>query len=143
MRWPGYAAFYYEAFPIETLTRITFPLIDGVQTGGMKLDEFFALKKSIENTGLTNPIIVENDQNFRIAMGHNRVEVVEQLGNTHIKAVVLVEGIMPMLPGHEGIPNRFFEERMAVLHPGDETWRKSQWADRILKSCRQEVATAT
>ena len=142
MRWPGYAAFYYDAFPIEKLTRVSFPLIDGIQTGGMKLDEFLTLKENIKDVGLINPIIIENDHRFRIAMGYNRVEVMQQLGNTHIKAIVLVQGITHMLPGHEGISNRFFEERMAQLHPGDETWRKSQWADRVLKSCRQETEVA-
>lgn len=142
MRWPGYAAFYYEAFPIDKLTRVKFPPIEGIQTGGMKLDEFLALKENIREKGLINPIIVENDHRFRIAMGYNRVEVMQQLGYTHIKAVVLVRGIMVMQPGHEGISNRFFEERMAVLHPGDETWRKSQWADRVLKSCKQEIEEA-
>ena len=143
MRWPGYAAFYYKAFPIEKLTRVNFPLIEGIQTGGMQLDDFLALKESIEEIGLTNPIIVERDHRFRIAMGYNRTEAMLQLDNTHIKAVVLVKGVTHMLPGHEGISNRFFEERMALLHPGDETWRKSQWADRVLKSCRQEVEVKT
>lgn len=139
MRWPGYAAFYYEAFPIEKLARVNFPLIDGIQTGGMKLDDFLSLVGSIKKIGLTNPIIVENDHRFRIAMGYNRTEAMLRLDNTHIKSVVLVQGVTHMLPGSEGIPNRFFEERMAKLHPGDETWRKSQWADRVLKSCRQEI----
>ena len=142
MRWPGYAAYYYEAFPIEKLTRVSFPPIDGIQTGGMKLNEFLTLRENIKDVGLTNPIIIENDQRFRIAMGYNRVEVMQQLGNTHIKAVVLVNGIKHMLPGHEGIPNRYFEERMAALHPSDETWRKSQWATRVLRSCKQEIEEA-
>jgi len=108
MRWPGYAAFYYEAFPIDKLTRVKFPPIDGVQTGGMKLNEFLTLKENIKEVGMINPIIIENDYRFRIAMGYNRVEVMQQLGNTHIKAIVLVRGIMHMLPGHKGISNRFF-----------------------------------
>lgn len=138
MRWVGYAAFYYEAFPIDKLARVEFPLIEGTQTGGMKLNTFLELKENIGENGLINPIIVENDKRFRIAMGYNRVEVMRQLEHTHIKAVILVHGIKAMEPGHEGIPNRFFEERMGVIHPGDETWRKSQWATRVLKSCRQE-----
>lgn len=143
MRWPGYAAYYYEAFPIEKLTRIDFPSINGIQTGGMKLNEFLTLKENIKEVGLTNPIIIEQDQRFRIAMGYNRVEVMEQLGYTHIKAVLLVQGIMSMLPGHISIPNRFFEERMKTLHPSDDTWRKSQWITRVLRSCVQELEVAT
>jgi hypothetical protein len=75
-------------------------------------------------------------------MGHNRVEAMEQLGHTHIKAILLVRGIMAMLPGHKNIPNRFFEERMQTIHPGDDSWRKSQWTTRVLRSCRQELEEA-
>ncbi len=142
MRWPGYAAYYYDAFPIEKLTRNKLPTFGDVKTGGMSLTKFLALKESIENEGLTNPIIIEQDQRFRIAMGHNRVEAMEQLGHTHIKAVLLVQGIKAMQPGHKGIPNRFFEEQMGTIHPGDDTWRASQWAKRVLRSCIQEVEAA-
>lgn len=139
MRWPGYAAFYYEAYPIDELFRRKIPLKEGKQTGGMGLAEFEALKKSISTEGLINPIIVERGRTDMIAMGFNRVEAMEQLGNSCIKAVVLVQGVTHMLPNHIGIPNRFFEHRMKSLHPGDELWRKSQWALRVLRSCRQEI----
>ncbi|MEE9581016.1 MAG: ParB/Srx family N-terminal domain-containing protein [Nitrosomonadaceae bacterium] len=127
---------------MNKLTRNKLPLYEGTKTGGMGRNKFLELKESIKNDGLTNPIIIEQDQNFRIAMGHNRVEAMEQLGHTHIKAVLLVQGIMIMHPGHKGIPNRFFEERMHSLHPGDDTWRLSQWAKRVLKSCKQELEVA-
>ena len=142
MRWPGYAAYYYDAFPIEKLTRHKQPTFKDVKTGGMSPVNFLKLKESIKDEGLINPIIIEQDQRFRIAMGHNRVEAMHQLGHTHIKAVLLVRGIMAMQPGHENIPNRFFEERMGSLHPGDETWRASQWSKRVLRSCPQEVEAA-
>ena len=143
MRWPGYAAYYYEAFPIEKLARLKLPLYKGMKTGGMTYEAFLQLKESIENEGLINPIIIERDQTYRIAMGHIRVEAVEQLGYTTIKAVLLVQGIKIMQTGHKSIANRFFEEDMHSLHPGDNTWRKSQWALRVLKSCRQEIKVKT
>ena len=141
-RWPGYAAYYYEAFPMDKLVRWKLPTYGDLKTGGMGRKEFMALKESIENDGLINPIIIEQDQRFRIALGHNRVEVMYQLGRTHIKAVLLVKGIKIMLPEKRSIPNRFFVEQMKTLHPGDETWRLSQWAKRVALSCRQELEVA-
>ena len=141
-RWPGYAAYYYEAFPMDKLVRWKAPTYADLKTGGMGRKEFLALKESIENDGLINPIIIEQDQQFRIAIGHNRVEAMYQLGHTHIKAVLLVKGGKHMLPGKIGIPNRFFVEQMKSLQPGDETWRLSQWAKRVVGSCRQELEVA-
>jgi hypothetical protein len=110
-----------------------------LKTGGMKKDEFLSLRDNIKEHGLINPIIVEVDGGSpprdRIAMGNNRVEVVEQLGDKHVKALVFFKSIAPPeeLGEHIEITDTNLEAFMEVKHPGDNTWKKSSWADRLLK----------
>ena len=118
------------------------PTINGTTTGGMGEKKFLGLKESIKNEGLINPIIIENDQRFRIAMGNNRVEAMRQLGHDHIKAVVIIKGAKDLLPGHQLIPNHCFESFMGEIHPGDDLWKHSQWAKRVLRSAVQVSSTS-
>lgn len=108
-----------------------------LKTGGMKEDEFLALKEDIKENGLINPIVVEVDSGpvYRIAMGNNRVEAIKQLGYTHVKALVLFCYSQPTddLGPYEKINDSDLEQFMANKHPGDETWKKSGWCDRLLK----------
>lgn len=137
MRWAGYNAYYYKAFPMEALTLCLRPTINGTTTGGMGVKQFLALKESIQKEGLINPIVIESSKTFRIALGHNRVEAMKQFGHTHIKAVVINKGARSLLPGYEGIPNQCFEAFMKRTHPGDKLWVSSQWAKRVIRSAIQ------
>lgn len=136
-----YKPHYYEKFPIEKLHRLNFSHMycDGVKTGGMKREAFLSLHDDIAEKGLINPIIVEVDAGhpprYRIAMGNNRVEVVEQLGHEHVKALVFFKSIEPPngLGEYVKIVDSELETFMEEKHPGDETWKKSGWADRLLK----------
>lgn len=138
-----YKPYYYDAFPIEKLRLLDFSHMhfDELKTGGMKKDEFLNLKDNIEKNGLINPIVVEVDSGpvYRIAMGNNRVEAMKQLGYTEIKALVLFcythppEELGPCLQ----INDNDLETFMAIKHPGDETWRKSGWCDRLLKFVKE------
>ena len=134
-----YKAYYFDEFPIDRLTFLDFShmYVDGMKTGGMKKDAFLSLKNSIETEGLTNPIIVEVDSGprYRIAMGNNRAEVVKQLGHTHIKALVLFNCTQPSAADgkHTHVLDTDLEDFMSEVHPGDETWKKSGWVDRLLK----------
>jgi hypothetical protein len=137
-----YKPYYYDAFPIEKLRLLDFSHMhfDGLKTGGMKEEEFLSLRDNIEKNGLINPIVVEVDSGpvYRIAMGNNRVEALKQLGHTHVKALVLFcytqpsEELGPCLQ----VNDSDLESFMSIKHPGDETWRKSGWCDRLLKFVR-------
>lgn len=142
-----YTPHYVEEFPIDKLQRIPFPeqhVYDGIQTGGMKKDAFLALKDDIKKNGLINPIIVEvqsgHPARFIIAMGMNRTEAWRQLGHDTIKAVVITKDnrqLSDYVDNSKEIPTHTFQEFMADNHPGDELWKKSVWANRVLKSVLQ------
>jgi hypothetical protein len=136
-----YKPHYFEKFPIKQLHRLDFSHMhyDGLKTGGMDKEDFLSLRDDIAANGLINPIIVEVDAGqpprYRIAMGNNRVEVVDQLGDEYVKALVFFKAITP--PDYLGtcteILDSDLEEFMKEKHPGDDTWKKSGWADRLLK----------
>jgi hypothetical protein len=134
-----YKAYYFESFPIKELMFLDFTHmhVDGIKTGGMKKEAFLSLTDSIRSEGLINPIIVEVDSGprFRIAMGNNRAEVVKQLGEDFIKALVFFNCTQPTpeLGECTHIFDTDLEAFMEEKHPGDETWKKSAWADRLLK----------
>ena len=134
-----YKPYYFDNFPIEKLRLLDFSHMhfNKLKTGGMKEDEFLALKEDIKENGLINPIVVEVDSGpvYRIAMGNNRVEAIKQLGYTHVKALVLFCYSQPTddLGPYEKINDGDLEQFMANKHPGDETWKKSGWCDRLLK----------
>lgn len=134
-----YKPFYFEDFPIDKLSRLDLAHMHfgEVRTGGMKEDAFLALKSNIKEHGLINPIVVEVDSGprYRIAMGNNRVEAVDQLGHKHVKALVLFKCTQPTADLGENIPieDGELEAFMERAHPGDDFWKKSGWADRLLK----------
>ncbi len=138
-----YRAYYFEELPIARLQTIDFAHMDfgDLHTGGMQPEEFLHLKDDIRKNGLINPIVVEvdagNPRRFRIAMGNNRVEVCDQLGDKTIKALVIVKGHDKPFDGlgeYTEIEQPNLEHFMAQVHPGDEFWKKSAWADRILRA---------
>lgn len=134
-----YKAYYFESFPIDQLFMPDFSHmhIEGLKTGGMKKDEFLSLYADIEKNGLTNPIVVEVDSGprYRVAMGNNRTEVLKQLGHETIKSLVLFNCTQPTpdLGDYTQIVDSELEEFMKEKHPGDDLWKKSGWADRLLK----------
>ncbi len=138
-----YRAYYFEELPIARLQTLDFSHMHfgETKTGGMPLEEFLALKDDIRQRGLINPIVVEVDSGtpprFRIAMGNNRVEACSQLGWETIKALVIVKGYnLPFehLGEYTHIKHPDLETFMADKHPGDELWKKSSWADRMIKA---------
>lgn len=135
--WCQYKPYYYENFPIARLKILDFPHmhIDGIRTGGMKKEAFLALKESIEKDGLVNPIVIEVDSGpcYRIAMGNNRVEVIRQKGGEFIKALVLFRSSQPVESDGPCTHITDLESFMGKVHPGDSSWKKSGWADRLLK----------
>lgn len=136
MRWQGYNAYYYESLPMDILSAFDIPEKDGVKTGGMPADTFLSLVESIKNKGLLNPIIVEHGERLTVAIGNNRVWAMKHLGHTHIPVVLFArETTRP--DGGELILTKFLESRMKELHPGDDTWMKSQAARMLRKSCLQ------
>lgn len=128
-----YRAYYYESFPIEAMALLDFSHLnkDGVKTGGMPADEYLALRDDIEKNGLTNPVIIEVDSGpkYRIAMGNNRVQAMLDLGFTTVPAVVLHRATHPEDAHGEFtvIEDVDLLEFMEVIHPGDDTWKKSGW----------------
>lgn len=141
-----YRVYYFEALPITRLQALDFNHMHfgEAKTGGMPLEEFSALKNSIEKEGLINPIVIEvdsgNPPRFRIAMGNNRVEAYKQLGHDTIKALVLVKGHNKPFEGlgeFDEIQQPDLEEFMSQVHPGDVLWKKSSWANRVISSTPQ------
>lgn len=136
-----YKPHYFEKFPIKKLQRLNFSHMycDDIKTGGMDKDAFLSLRDDIKERGLLNPIIVEVDAGhpprYRIAMGNNRVEVVEQLGEEFVKALVFFKSIEPPpdLGEYTKILDTELETFMEEAHPTDETWKKSGWAERLLR----------
>jgi hypothetical protein len=136
-----YKAYYFEEFPISRLTLCMSPHLikDGIKTGGMEKNEFLALKDSIDMNGQINPIIVEVDSGgpprYRICMGNNRVESLLLLGKEHVRARVIHRSRVP--EPADGEFERITDDNlipfMKKAHPGDELWKKSAWAQRILK----------
>ena len=136
-----YKAYYFENFPISRLTLFTSPHLfkDGMKTGGMAKEEFLSLKDNIEMNGLINPIVVEVDSGgpprYRICMGNNRVEALLLLGKEHIRALVIHRARVP--EAADGVFERIKDDDLIAFmkkaHPGDELWKKSAWAQRILK----------
>lgn len=112
---------------------------DGLKTGGMSKDEFLALKDSIEVDGQINPIVVEVDSGgrlrYRICIGNNRVESLLLLGKEHVRALVIHKGRGPEPDdgAFKAIADDDLISFMKEAHPGDELWKKSAWAQRILK----------
>jgi len=138
-----YRAYYFEELPIARLNILNFSHMrhGDLKTGGMPLDEFLALKENIKENGLRNPIVVEvdsgNPPRFRIAMGNNRVEAWQQLGHDTIKALVICKQQPPPIDGlgdYQHIEHPDLETFMACVHPGDDLWKKSSWASRMLKA---------
>jgi hypothetical protein len=137
-----YKAYYFEDFPINRLTLCDAAHLykEGVKTGGMSLDEFYALKDNIEEHGQRDPIVVEvdsgNPPRYRICMGNNRVEALISLEKTHVRALVLHRARVPMAEdgAYEKIKAENLDEFMAEVHPGNDWWKKSSWATRILRS---------
>ena len=112
----------------------------GVKTGGMQADEWDPLLKSLREEGMVNPIMVEDDNtSFKVAIGNNRVWGMKALGETTIKAVVMTRGKQEqnMPSGGIPIPNNLFVYQMGILHPRDDTWKKSRYAAKISKSVLQ------
>ncbi len=136
-----YKAYYFEEFPISRLTLCTSPHLfkDGMKTGGMPKDEFLSLKDNIEMNGQINPIIVEVDSGgpprYRICMGNNRVEALLLLGEEYVRALVIHRARVPEPAdgAFERIRDDDLIDFMKKAHPGDELWKKSAWAQRILK----------
>jgi hypothetical protein len=138
-----YRAYYFKELPIARLQRLDFSHMhyDGVRTGGMPPEEFISLKDDIRKNGLLNPVIVEvdsgNPPRFRIAMGNNRVEAWDQLDHDTIKALVICKQQPPPIGNlgeYEFVDHPDLESFMAEAHPGDELWKKSSWADRMLRA---------
>lgn len=138
-----YRAYYFEELPIARLQTLDFSHMHfgDIRTGGMGAEEFVSLKDNIRKNGLINPIIVEvdsgNPPRFRIAMGNNRVESWDQLGHDTIKALVICKQYPPPLDGlgeYEFIDHPDLETFMAKVHPGDDSWRKCMWVERMLKA---------
>lgn len=143
-----FRAYYFEHLPINRLSLWDFSHMyhDGIKTGGMQLEQFLNLREDIEKNGLINPIVVEvdsgNPPRFRVAMGNNRVEAWKQLGNDTIKALCIFKQNPPPIEGlgeHEFVDHPNLESFMAKVHPGDELWRKSAWAEKMLRSIPQSV----
>ena len=138
-----YKAYYFENFPLNKLSLLDFSHmhIDGLKTGGMKKEAFLALYEDIKNNGLINPIVVVVDSGprYRIAMGNNRTEVMQQLGYEYIKALVFFRSSQPTpdLGEYIHVTDSNLESFMKEKHPGDRTWTKSGWADRLLKFVAQ------
>lgn len=119
----GVQAWYFEAFPIELLDYFDIPesRTGGVKTGGMSPKKFQALKDSIQQEGLINPVIVEND-NFRarVQLGNNRCIAMMQLGHDTIKAVYCTKNNnLPPVKGGKPIPADKVDATMRIIHPGD------------------------
>jgi lysozyme family protein len=141
-----YNSFYVEECPVEILERVWCHekhIFDGVQTGGMGKDTFLALKNDIKNNGLINPIIVElhsgNPPRFKVSLGNNRLEAWKQLGHSTIKAIICTKDNKKIEDyvnnsAIKHIQAEELENFMAKNHPGDTLWKKSVWAQRILKS---------
>lgn len=138
-----YRAYYFEELPIARLQIIDFSHMHfgDIRTGGMTAEKFIALKDDIRKNGLINPIVVEVDAGFpprfRIAMGNNRTEAWSQLGNDTIKALVICKQTPPPLDDlgeYEFIDHPDLEDFMSTVHPGDGSWKKCSWAQRMLKA---------
>jgi len=144
-----YKAWYLKEFPIGRLTLIDKPHLyfDGMKTGGMTKEAFLSLKDDIETNGLINPIVVEVDSGpkYRIAMGNNRVEAALLLGYETIKVVAIHRCTEPMYEDGtaERLTDDVFLSRMKELHPGDELWKKSAWAQFILKFIAEKTNDPT
>lgn len=138
-----YRAYYFEELPIARLSLLNLQHMHfgDVKTGGMNLEAFMSLKDSIRKEGLINPIVVEvdggNPRRFRIAMGNNRVEVCKQLDHDTIKSLVIVKGYDKPFEGlgeYTEVSHPDLEDFMSEVHPGDDFWKKSSWADRMLRA---------
>lgn len=137
-----YKAYYFEDFPISRLTICDAAHLykEGIKTGGMPPAEFYALKDNIEEHGQRDPIIVEvdsgNPPRYRICMGNNRVEALISLSKTNVRALIIYRARSPM--PEDGPLKRIapaeLEDFMAEVHPGNDWWKKSSWATRILRS---------
>jgi len=146
-----YKAYYFENFPISRLTICDAAHLykDGIKTGGMTVDKFYTLKASIEEHGQRDPIIVEVDSGgpprYRICMGNNRVEALMSLGKTDVRALVIHRSRVPM--AEDGAYERVLDENlvsfMEEAHPGNDWWKKSAWAQRILRSAGESIALST
>jgi len=136
-----YKAYYFENFPISRLTLCTSPHLfkDGIKTGGMTKEDFLSLKNNIEKNGLIDPIVVEVDSGgpprYRICMGNNRVEALLLLGYKNVRALVIHRARVPETADgpYERIRDDDLIDFMKEAHPGNELWKKSAWAQRILK----------
>jgi hypothetical protein len=130
MRVPqGYNAYFFKEFPLDQL-------VPG--TSRMDEDEFTALKESIQEQGMVNPLVIEyHVPEYIVFVGHNRCKVLEELGHTTAPAVVLSRVRGEIVDGGEVIPAERFARTMEKVHPGDDTWTQSCWAMRMLKRARQ------
>ena len=140
MAYDNLKAWWYESFPIELLSPFDIPesKTNGVKTGGMKEKEWIPLINSLKEEGMVNPIIVEdNNSEFKVAIGNNRVWAMKSFGDTTIKAIVITRGRTNIPPGGIHIPKNIFVHQMKLLHPKDETWRKSAFATKIACSALQ------
>jgi hypothetical protein len=140
-----YKVFYYDQFPLKRLDmkKFTHMLHNGTQSGGMKEDDFLKLKKNIKENGMTNPIVVEvGARNYcYISIGNNRAEVMEQLGETHLAAILVFRTNTPLPEDGDCTridPEKLVEE-LAILHPSDDTWKMSHWIDKLLKDVRNQT----
>jgi hypothetical protein len=116
-------AWYFDNFPINLLDYFDIPenRTGGVKTGGMQPHRFQALKESIEQEGLINPVIVEYDNTrAKVQLGNNRCIAMLQLGHDTIKTIYCTKnGVLPPVPGGKPIPADKVDATMRVIHPGD------------------------
>ena len=142
MAFDNLKSWWYEALPMDLLDPFDVPeeRTAGVKTGGMQPKEWDPFIQSIKEEGMVNPIMVEdNNTSFKVAIGNNRFWAMKALGETTIKAVVMTRGktATQMPPGYTVIPNNLFVYQMGKLHPKDETWKKSLYAQKISRCVLQ------
>ena len=125
-----YKAYYFENFPISRLTICDAAHLykDGIKTGGMTVE--------VDSGG---------PPRYRICMGNNRVEALMSLGKTDVRALVIHRSRVPM--AEDGAYERVLDENlvsfMEEAHPGNDWWKKSAWAQRILRSAGESIALST
>lgn len=126
MRINAVQAWYFEDFPIELLDYFDIPesRTGGVKTGGMSPKKFQALKDSIQDKGLINPVIAENNNTRTVVqLGNNRCIAMLQLGYDTIKTVYCTKnGNPPPVAGGLPIPADKVDATMRVIHPGDKKY---------------------
>jgi hypothetical protein len=136
MRYHNYRAYFHNSLCLDDVEVFDVPEKEGIKTGGMSKEKFLELVSSIEEKGLINPLVVEKRKVMKVQVGNNRVWALRQLGHTHAPAVIFARQFEAPANA-QLIPSRFLESKMKKLHPGDNTWKITPVAKRLLSSTLQ------